>query len=126
MRGIVAAQGCSVSDDRSRRPTSLRLFRNPSFVILGYTQEMEKALTMAQRIALTYLPRTAPARWVSSTKQAIVEAVRCDLLTLEDLWEKYEITPEECNSWAELLAEHGAKGLRVTRTQAYRSTKEVA
>lgn len=87
---------------------------------------MDKALTTAQRIALTYLPKTAPSRWVASTKLAVVQAVNCGLLTLEDLWERFEISPEEFNSWADRCSEYGVKGLRVTRTQVYPVTDKVA
>jgi len=80
---------------------------------------MQNTLTNAQRIALTYLPKTPPARWVASTKQAIVEAVNAKVLTIEDLERRFGVTVEEFNSWAERLERYGPKGLRQTSVQAY-------
>lgn len=80
---------------------------------------MEKTLTPSQRIALTYLPKTPPARWVASTKQAIVEAVEAGILTVDELGGRFGVTPEEFHAWADRLERYGAKGLRQGYVQAY-------
>ncbi len=69
------------------------------------------------------LPPPDTIRWVISRKAEVVSAVRNGLIGLDDACERYRLSTEEFLNWQELIAAHGLRGLRTTRTQAYRQSE---
>jgi len=69
------------------------------------------------------LPSPDTKRWVISRKAEVVSAVRNGLIDLDDACERYRLSTEEFLNWEQLMVAHGLRGLRVTRTQAYRQTE---
>jgi hypothetical protein len=61
-------------------------------------------------------------RWVPSRKAAVIEAVRAGKLSLEEACRRYDLCPDELNSWAAAIDKHGVPGLRATRFQIYRDS----
>ena len=59
-------------------------------------------------------------RWVASRKAAVIGAVRAGKLSLEEACQRYELCPDEFNSWIAAIEKHGIPGLRATRFQIYR------
>jgi Protein of unknown function (DUF1153) len=66
------------------------------------------------------LPSDNTKRWVARRKAAVVGAVRCGELTLEQACQRYQLSEEEFRSWERAYDIHGLAGLRVTRFQRYR------
>lgn len=79
---------------------------------------------MTEPITLADLPNVDTQRWVPRRKAAVIVAVDCGLLTMEEACERYSISTEEFLSWRQAINDHGVKGLRVTRLQDYRSNYE--
>src|SRR5580700_1648816 len=61
-------------------------------------------------------------RWVVRRKAALIEAVRTNLITLEEACRRYELSPEEFANWVATISKHGVPGLRATRFQIYRDS----
>ncbi len=76
-----------------------------------------------QPLTLEDLPPPDTVRWVIRRKAELVAAIRGGLLTLEDACERYHLSEEELQSWADSLAKHGIRGLRSTRVQLYRESR---
>lgn len=68
------------------------------------------------------LPPPGISRWVTRRKAEVVAAVRGGLLSRSEACERYALSEEELNGWAQLLDQHGTKGLRATRLQQYRAS----
>ena len=66
------------------------------------------------------LPPDNTKRWVARRKAAVVAAVRCGEITLEQACHRYRLSEEELRSWERAYDIHGLAGLRATRCQAYR------
>jgi Protein of unknown function (DUF1153) len=69
------------------------------------------------------LPPPNTKRWVVRRKAAVVAAVRSGEITLEEACRFYQLSLEEFLSWERAFEVHGLAGLRVTRTQQYRSPR---
>lgn len=67
------------------------------------------------------LPPLDTKRWVIRRKIQVVAGVESGLISLEDACERYALSTEEFLSWQRLLDSHGARALRATRVQDYRS-----
>jgi Protein of unknown function (DUF1153) len=67
------------------------------------------------------LPSDNTKRWVARRKAAVVGAVRCGELTLEQACHRYQLSEEEFRSWERAYDIHGLPGLRATRFQQYRA-----
>jgi DNA-binding winged helix-turn-helix (wHTH) protein len=67
------------------------------------------------------LPPPDTKRWVSRRKATIVNAVHSGAMSPEDVCRCYELSVEEFVTWQRAIETHGVAGLRVTRTQAYRT-----
>ena len=52
--------------------------------------------------------------------KAVIAAVRCGLLSLEEACNRYMLTVDELLSWQDAVDQHGMAGLRATRVQRYR------
>jgi Protein of unknown function (DUF1153) len=68
------------------------------------------------------LPPPDTKRWVARRKAVVVNAVRCGVITLEEVCRRYELSVEEFLAWQRAIDTHGVAGLRVTRLQIYRDT----
>jgi Protein of unknown function (DUF1153) len=66
------------------------------------------------------LPPDNTKRWVARRKAAVVAAVHCGELTLEQACRRYQLSEEEFRSWERAYDMHGLAGLLVTRFQQYR------
>ena len=66
------------------------------------------------------LPDPKTKRWVASRKAAVVRAVAGGLISQEEAQETYRLTPEEFDSWANAVDQHGEAALKTTRLQKYR------
>ncbi len=75
-----------------------------------------------QPLTLEDLPPPDTVRWVIRRKAELVAAIRGGLLSLEDACERYQLSEEELQSWANSIAKHGIRGLRSTRVQLYRKS----
>ena len=73
-------------------------------------------------LTLDDLPPPDTKRWVPRRKAELVAAVRGGLISLEDVRDRYGISEQEFQSWANVIGNHGVKGLRSTRLQLYRKT----
>jgi len=71
-------------------------------------------------LTLEDLPPSDTVRWVIRRKAELVAAIRGGLLSSEDACERYQLSEEELQSWANSIAKHGIRGLRSTRLQLYR------
>ena len=74
-------------------------------------------------LTLEDLPPSNTVRWVIRRKAELVAAVRGGLLTLEDACERYQLSEEELESWANALSRRGIHGLRSTKLQHYRKSR---
>ncbi len=66
------------------------------------------------------LPPATTRRWVASRKAIVVRAVAHGLLAREDALDRYDLSDEEFDSWANAVASHGVDALKVTAIQKYR------
>jgi Protein of unknown function (DUF1153) len=66
------------------------------------------------------LPPDNTRRWVARRKAAVIAAVHCGELTLEQACRRYHLSEEEFRSWERAYDIHGLAGLRATRFQQYR------
>jgi hypothetical protein len=66
------------------------------------------------------LPPENTERWVARRKAAVVAAVHCGELTLEQACRRYQLSEEEFRSWESAYDIHGLAGLRATRFHQYR------
>ncbi|MGE0735281.1 MAG: DUF1153 domain-containing protein [Alphaproteobacteria bacterium] len=72
-------------------------------------------------ISIADLPDPNTTRWVIRRKAKVVAAVRGGLISLEEACNRYRLSVEEFLSWQRKIERHGLPGLRVTRTQEYRT-----
>lgn len=68
------------------------------------------------------LPHPKTRRWVASRKQAVVNAVSCELISREHALNFYDISDEELRSWEDAVQNHGVAALRATAIQKYRQS----
>jgi hypothetical protein len=69
------------------------------------------------------LPPPTTKRWVVRRKAAVVAAVRNGEISLEEACRYYQLSEEEYLAWERAFEVYGLAGLRVTRTQQYRSLR---
>ena len=70
------------------------------------SREPDGVLTLAD------LPPPETKRWVSRRKAAVVAAVRCGLLSLDEACERYALSVEEFLAWQHAMDRFGVAGLR--------------
>lgn len=75
-------------------------------------------LTMAD------LPDANTQRWVIRRKAQVVAAVRGGLLSLEEACARYRLTVDEFLHWQQSIDRHGLAGLRTTKVQEYRTSRD--
>jgi hypothetical protein len=74
-------------------------------------------------IQLEDLPPPGVTRWVIRRKAQLVAAVEAGVITLDEALGRYQVSPEEFESWQRSLRRHGLYGLRTTRSQIYRTDR---
>lgn len=81
-----------------------------------------RAVTLPDGTILTRadLPPKETRRWVASRKAIIVQAVAHGLITRSEVLERYGLSEEEFEIWADAVKKHGIAGLKVTAIQKYR------
>jgi|ERR1700730_13456964 Protein of unknown function (DUF1153) len=67
------------------------------------------------------LPPANTKRWVSRRKAAVVLATRAGVISREEGYERYALSPEELAAWDAAFDQHGILGLRITCLQDYRN-----
>jgi hypothetical protein len=75
-------------------------------------------------LTIADLPPPNTTRWVARRKAEVVAAVHGGLLSLHDACERYTLTVEEFLAWQNAIDRHGLAGLRATRVQEYRHTRD--
>ena len=70
------------------------------------------------------LPPPNTKRWVVRRKAAVLAAVRGGGITIEEACRAYQLSKEELLSWERAFEIHGLAGLRTTRVQQYRRTRD--
>ena len=76
---------------------------------------------LGEPLTLDTLPPRSTSRWVVRRKAEVVAAVNGGLLSAEEACDRYQLTLEEFAAWQRAVDRAGMKGLRVTKTQQYRS-----
>ncbi|KIT16970.1 DUF1153 domain-containing protein [Jannaschia aquimarina] len=66
------------------------------------------------------LPPAGTTRWVARRKAAVVMGVESGLMPLDEALERYDLSEEEYESWAEMASRHGTEGLKTTQLQRFR------
>ena len=72
-------------------------------------------------LSLENLPPSDTKRWVIRRKAELVAAVHGELISLEEVCERYQLSEEEFRSWEKSLAKLGVRGLRTTKLQQNRT-----
>ena len=61
------------------------------------------------------LPSRHTKRWVATRKAAVVIAVCSGAISRRIAYERYQLSPEELNSWETAFRRYGTDGLRASR-----------
>jgi hypothetical protein len=67
------------------------------------------------------LPPVNTRRWVSRRKAAVVLAVRGGVISRQEAYERYMLSPEELAAWETAFDRNGIYGLRATHLQDHRN-----
>jgi hypothetical protein len=65
-------------------------------------------------------------RWTPARKAALLGDIDAGVLTAEEAMARYAISVDEFAEWRRLERQYGERGLRTTRTQTYRNSREPA
>ncbi|MGO9772373.1 MAG: DUF1153 domain-containing protein [Roseiarcus sp.] len=76
------------------------------------------------RLKTAKLPPATTKRWVIRRKAQVITAVRKGVLSLEEACRRYMLTADEFAAWERAIDEHGLAGLRTTRLQDYRGSRD--
>ncbi|WP_296639506.1 CtrA inhibitor SciP [Roseinatronobacter sp.] len=71
-------------------------------------------------LTLADLPPQDTRRWVASRKAIVVQAVGAGLISRKAALERYALSEEEFDLWADAVETHGIEALKVTALQRYR------
>ncbi|WP_134725542.1 DUF1153 domain-containing protein [Paracoccus luteus] len=75
-------------------------------------------------LTLADLP-AVDARWIARRKAIVVRAIQHGLLTREQALQRYGLTDEELDGWADAVQRHGLAGLKVTALQRFRAPAQL-
>lgn len=64
-------------------------------------------------------------RWVARRKAMVITALRDGEATIEEICQRYSLSPDELASWISSFERYGVPGLRTTRVQIYRDLERV-
>src|ERR1700738_1957705 len=78
------------------------------------------AIDRDKRDLVLGLPPANTKRWVPRRKAAVVVAMRAGVISREEAYERYALSPEELSAWEAAFDRHGIRGLRTTRLKIYR------
>ncbi len=73
------------------------------------------------QITIDDLPSSSTAHWVSRRKAEVLAAIDGGLLSESEACARYRLSVEELAAWRRSIDRTGLPGLRITRTQEYRS-----
>lgn len=79
---------------------------------------------LGEALTLDTLPPSDTTRWVVRRKAEVVAAVNGGMLSVDEVCDRYRLTPEEFAGWTRAIERSGMPGLRVTRIQHYRDLYE--
>ena len=79
---------------------------------------------LGEALTLDTLPPPSTTRWVVRRKAEVVAAVNGGLLSVDEVCDRYSLTPEEFAGWRRAIDRSGMPGLRVTRIQHYKTLYE--
>ena len=71
-------------------------------------------------LTLSDLPPKDTRRWVASRKAVVVQAVNAGLISRKAALDRYALSEEEFDLWAQAVRTHGIDALKVTALQKYR------
>ena len=77
-----------------------------------------------ERMTIADLPVPETRRWVPRRKAKVVAAVEGGLISEEEAFKRYAITPEEYECWKSAMGKFGMRGLCVTQINRVRATSE--
>ena len=77
-------------------------------------------------LTLGDLPCAKTKRWVVRRKADVVDAVRGDLITVQEACLRYSLTLEEFFAWRTAVDHFGTQALSATRAQSYRRAAQKA
>src|ERR1700722_2816957 len=63
-------------------------------------------------------------RWVPRRKAMVIDALRREEMTIEEVCRLYSLSQDELASWISAFGRHGVPGLRATRVQLYRQLEK--
>ncbi len=66
------------------------------------------------------LPPRDTRRWVKSRKLAVIRAIELGEISTEEACRRYDLSPEEIDSWIRLTKRFGPEALRTTHLKEYR------
>lgn len=69
------------------------------------------------------IPPAGMNRWTPARKALVVRAVQGELITLDEVLERYKMTEPEFRRWESSLKTDGALGLKVTKFQQLKRQK---
>lgn len=79
---------------------------------------------LSRQDSLRHLPSSDERHWLPRHKAAVVAAVRCGALTLEEVSKRYMLTKEEFDSWKEAIDRNGITGLRAGPRERRRTPRK--
>ncbi len=79
---------------------------------------------LGEQLTVDTLPPPSTTRWVVRRKAEVVAAVNGGMLNVDEVCERYGLTPEEFAGWQRAFDRIGVHGLRVTRIQHYKELFE--
>ena len=93
-----------------------------SAMITSTAQPNEPMVTDKNKNELVLgLPPVNTRRWVSRRKTAVVRAIRGGVISREEAYERYMLSPEELAAWETAFDQYGIRGLRATHLQDHRN-----
>ncbi|MBI5470666.1 DUF1153 domain-containing protein [Candidatus Kaiserbacteria bacterium] len=84
-------------------------------------------LTLEDLPPATWAPGVSQDKyfWRSEDKANVVSAVNTNLISRDEAFERYRLSPEEYATWEKLVASHGRAGLHARSLRAVRSDKNM-
>ena len=81
---------------------------------------------LGQPLTLDGLPTPGCRYWTPRRKAEVVAAVAGGLLTVDEVFERYQLSVEEFAGWQRAVDRFGMPGLKQTRLKRYRDIQERA
>ena len=81
---------------------------------------------LGQRLTVSSLPAPGCSYWTPRRKAEVVAAVAGGLLSIDEVFDRYQLSLEEFAGWQRAVDRFGLPGLKQTRLQRYREVQERA